>query len=112
MSFCRVEILGHLGASPELRYSNNGDPVSSFRVAVNERFTDKNNEPQQRTTWHKITVWGPQAEVCAKYLSKGRQVFIEGTLRNSSWEDKEGATHYATEIIAKKVHFLDKVKGS
>ena len=102
----RVELVGNLGCDVECRYLSSGTAVSTFRLATNERWTNKDGEKQQRTEWHRIVAWGRLAEVCAKYLSKGRRVRIEGSLRTRSWTDGEGVERYVTEISAKSVDFL------
>ncbi len=102
----KVILVGNLGADPDMRYTPNGAGVCELRLATNESWTDKSGQKQDRTEWHKIIVWGKRAEVCSKYLAKGRQVYIEGSLRTRSWDDKEGNKRYTTEIIASDVQFL------
>jgi single-strand DNA-binding protein len=102
----KVILVGNLGADPELRYTPGGAAVCELRLATNESWTDKNGQRQERTEWHRIVVWGKRAEVVSKYLSKGRQVYVEGRIRTRSWEDKEGNKRYTTEIIANDVQFL------
>ncbi len=102
----KVMIIGNLGRDPEIRYSQQGTAVVNFSVATSDTWLDKNTgQRQERTEWHRIVVFGKQAENCEKYLSKGRQVYIEGKLQTSSYE-KDGQTHYATDIIANTVQFL------
>ena len=102
----KVIIIGNLGADPELRYSPQGMAFSNFSVATTELWSDKSTgEKQERTEWHKIVAFGKTAENCAKYLSKGRQVYVEGRLQTSSYE-KDGQTHYITKIMADTVNFL------
>lgn len=99
-------IIGNLGQDPEIRYSQQGTPVVNFSVATSEKWTDKNTQQaNEHTEWHRITVFGKQAENCNKYLSKGSKVYVEGKLKTSSY-DKEGQTHYATAIIAHTVQFI------
>ena len=102
----KVILVGNLGADPDMRYTSSGTGVCELRVATNERWTDKQGNPQERTEWHRIVVWGKMGENCSKYLSKGRSVFVEGRLQTRSWEDKEGNKRYTTEIIANDVQFL------
>ena len=83
-----------------------GAAVCEFRLATNESWTGKDGQKQDRTEWHRVVVWGRRAETCGKYLSKGRQVYLEGRLRTRSWEDKEGNKRYTTEIVANDVQFL------
>src|SRR5579859_4492523 len=77
-----------------------------MRMATSETWNDKNGQRQERTEWHRIVVWGKRAEVCSKYLAKGRQVYVEGRIQTRSWDDKEGNKRYMTEIIAQDVQFL------
>jgi single-strand DNA-binding protein len=102
----KVILVGNLGADPEMRYTPSGQGVCEMRLATNESWTDKQGQRQERTEWHRIVVWGKRGEVCAKYLSKGRQVYVEGKLRTRSWEDNDGNKRYMTEIIANDVQFL------
>ncbi len=104
-------IVGNLGRDPELRYTPSGQAVANFTVATNEQWTDKSGQKQERTEWHRIVVWGKQAENCGEYLSKGRQVFIEGRLQTREWNDKEGKRNFTTEIVADRVVFLSGDKG-
>lgn len=102
----KVIIIGNLGRDPDLKYTQQGTPVTKFPVATTETWTDKNtNQRQEQTEWHRIVVFGKQAENCEKYLSKGRQVYIEGKLKTSSYE-KDGQTHYSTDIVASVVQFI------
>lgn len=108
----RVILVGRLGAVPELRYSPKGTAMCSLRVATSESWTDKGGDKQERTEWHRVSVFGPQAEACGKYLEKGSQVCVEGRIQTRSW-DKDGQKHYVTEVVATPagVVFLDKGKG-
>lgn len=99
----KVMLLGNLGADPELRTTNSGDAVLRLRLATNERYLDKNKAWQDRTEWHSITVWGKRAEALHRILSKGSTLFIEGSLRTTSYDDKEGVKRYKTEINAKEI---------
>src|SRR3954447_12788773 len=103
----KVILIGNLGAKPELKYLPSGQAVCELRVATNESFTDKNQQKQERTEWHRIVVWGKTGENCAQYLDKGRSVYVEGRLQTRSWDDKTtGEKKYATEIVAQTVQFL------
>jgi single-strand DNA-binding protein len=102
----KVILVGNLGNDPEMRQIPSGAAVCEFRIATNEVWTDKEGQRQERTEWHRIIVWGKRAETCAKYLSRGRQVFVEGKLRTRSWEDKDGNKRYTTEIVANDIQFL------
>jgi single-strand DNA-binding protein len=102
----KVILIGNLGADPELKYTASNRPVCNLSVATNEVFKDKAGQRQERTEWHRVTVWGEQAEHCSKYLSKGRSVYVEGRLQTRSWDDKEGKKRYSTDIVANQVVFL------
>ena len=99
-------LVGNLGRDPELRHTPNGQAVVNFTLATSESWTDKSGERQERTEWHRIVVWGRQAEMCNQYLSKGRTVYVEGRIQTREWEDKEGAKRYTTEINASNVNFI------
>lgn len=102
----KVMLIGNLGRDPEIRYSQSGTAVVNFSIATSEQWTDRNTgERQERTEWHRIVVFGKQAEACEKYLFKGSSIYIEGRLQTRSWE-KDGQTHYTTEIIASNFQFL------
>jgi single-strand DNA-binding protein len=103
----KVMLIGNLGKDPELRYTASGQAVCDFNVATSETFTDREGQRQERTEWHRIVVWGKQAETCKRYLSKGRKVFVEGRLQTREWEDKGGGKRYTTEVVAQNVRFLD-----
>ena len=108
----KVLLIGNLGKDPEIRNTPGGTAVANFSIATSEKFKDKNGERQERTEWVRCTVWGKQAESAAKYLEKGRQVYVEGSLRTESWDDKEtGQKRYATKVQVQKVVFLGGGKG-
>lgn len=102
----KVIIIGRLGQDPELRQTGNGQAVCTLNVATSENWTDKEGQKQERTEWHRVVIWGKQAENSAKYLAKGRQVFVEGKLQTRSWETQQGEKRYTTEIVANNVQFL------
>jgi single-strand DNA-binding protein len=102
----KVILIGNLGRDPELRYTQGGQGVANFTLATNERWKDKDGQNQERTEWHRIVVWGKQAENCAQYLQKGRSCYVEGRLQTREWEDKEGNKRQTTEIVAQNVTFL------
>jgi single-strand DNA-binding protein len=105
----KVILVGRLGQDPELKYTPNGQAVCNLSVATSEVWNDKNGQRQEKTEWHRVIVWGKPAENCAKYLGKGRLVYLEGRNETRSWEDKNsGEKRYATEVIANMVQFLDK----
>jgi single-strand DNA-binding protein len=104
----KVMLIGRLGADPELRTTTNGTGVCEMRIATNESWFDKaSNERKEKTTWHRITVWGKSGENCAKFLSKGSQAYVEGRIQTREWQDKDGNKRHTTEIIANSVQFLD-----
>ena len=107
----KVILVGNLGADPDMRYTPSGQGVCELRIATSESWNDKNGQRQERTEWHRVVVWGKRAEVCSKYLSKGRQVFVEGRIQTRTYDDKEGNKKYITEIIAADVQFLGGGKG-
>ena len=106
MSVNKVILIGNLGRDPEVRYTANGRAVARFSLATNEVWNDAEGQRQERTEWHNIIVWGKQGETCAQYLAKGRQCYIEGSIRSRSYDDKNGTKRYVTEIVAQRVRFL------
>jgi len=102
----KVILVGNLGKDPEVRFTPNGKALAKFPVATSERWTDQDGNRQERTEWHNVVVWGKQAETCGQYLAKGRQVFIEGSIRSRQYDDKDGNKRYFTEIVARDVRFL------
>lgn len=105
MSVNKVILVGRLGTDPEIKAVGPGTNVARFSVATSENWM-KDGQKQERTEWHRIVVWGKLAETCGKYLSKGRQVYLEGKLQTRSWEDQSGQKKYSTEIVAATVQFL------
>lgn len=99
----KVMLLGNLGADPELRFTQGGQAVLNIRVATTESYLDKDKVRRERTDWHSVVVWGKRGEGLAKILTKGSSVFIEGSLRTSSYDDKDGNKRYKTEIHANNV---------
>ncbi len=106
MSVNKVLLIGRLGNNPEIRHTNTGSAVANFNIATSENWNDKNGQKQERTEWHRIVVWGKLAELCEKYLSKGRQCYVEGRLQTRSWDDKDGNKRYTTEVVATTIQFL------
>lgn len=102
----KVILVGNLGADPEVRYTNGGTAVCSLRIATTETWTDKEGVKQERTEWHSVSVWGKQAEHCGQFLTKGRQVYVEGRLQTREYTDKEGIERKVWEIQADRVNFL------
>lgn len=106
MSFNKISIIGNLGRDPELRYTPQGDAVCDFSVAVNDRKRDKAGEWNDITTWFKVTFWRKQAENASKYLTKGRQVYVEGRLQVEEWTDRDGKTRTSLAINGSELQFL------
>jgi single-strand DNA-binding protein len=106
MSVNKAILIGNLGRDPEVRFTGSGKAVANFSIATSEVFSDAQGQRQERTEWHNIVVWGKQAETCGQYLQKGRQVYIEGSIRSRQYDDKEGNKRYITEIVAQRVQFL------
>jgi single-strand DNA-binding protein len=102
----KVIVLGRLGADPEIKTVAQNQTVARLSVATSENWTGKDGQKQERTEWHRIVVWGKLAELCGKYLAKGRQVYVEGRLQTRSWEDQQGQKRYSTEVVANTVQFL------
>jgi len=111
MSFNKITIIGNLGRDPELRYTPQGTAVCDFSVAVNDRKRDKAGEWQDVTTWFKITFWGKQAENASKYLTKGRQVYIEGRLQVEEWTDRDGNNRHTLAVQGADIQFLGDGRG-
>ncbi|MFW6142945.1 MAG: single-stranded DNA-binding protein [Desulfovermiculus sp.] len=110
-SYNKVMIVGRLGHDPEIKYTPAGTPVTNIRVATDESFRDQSGELQKRTEWHRIQVWGKQAENTVNYLRKGSQVLVEGSLQTRKWQDQQGQDRYTTEIRAIRVVFLSTDQG-
>ena len=101
----KVILIGNLGADPELKYTPSQRALCNLRIATTEVYKDKGGQRQEKTEWHRVTVWGDTAENCQKYLAKGRSVYVEGKLQTRSYE-KDGQKHYATDVVADRVVFL------
>lgn len=99
----RVILLGNLGADPELRMTNGGTAVLNIRLATSETYLDRNKQRQERTEWHRVVIWGKRAEALGKILTKGDRILVEGSLRTSSYDDKDGNKRYTTEIVATNI---------
>jgi single-strand DNA-binding protein len=106
MSVNKVILVGRLGRDPETRFTGGGQAVANFSMATDETYKDKNGERQKRTEWHKIVVWGKQAEIAQQYLKKGSLVFIEGRIQSREWQDKEGQKRTSFEIVASNFRML------
>ncbi|MDH4155930.1 MAG: single-stranded DNA-binding protein [candidate division Zixibacteria bacterium] len=106
MSVNKAILLGRLGKDPELRYTPAGKAVTSFPLATTERWTGQDGQKNETTTWHNIVVWGRQAEVIKEYLSKGREVYLEGRISNRSYDDKDGNKRYISEVVVQNFSFV------
>ena len=103
----KVILIGNLGRDPEVRSTPSGQPVASFTLATSRRWRDKSGQKQEQTEWHSIVVWGKQAEIAGQYLTKGKQIYLEGRIQTSSWDDKQtGEKKYRTEIICDNFQML------
>ena len=102
----KVILVGRLGADPEVKSVGQSQSVARLSLATSETWMGKDGQKQERTEWHRIVVWGKQAENCGKHLSKGRQIYVEGRLQTRSWEEQQGQKRYTTEIVANTVQFL------
>jgi single-strand DNA-binding protein len=105
-SFNKIIIVGYLGRDPEIRYTPQGTAVCNFTVATTEKRKDRAGEPQDVTTWFRISAWGRQGEVANQYLSKGKQVYLEGRLRQEEYTDRDGNKRTSLEVAATDIHFL------
>ena len=106
MSVNKAILVGNLGKDPELRYTPSGTAVCTFSMATTDRFKNKQGEQQDRTEWHNIVVWAGLAEICGKYLTKGKQIYIEGRIQNRSYDDRDGNKRYISEIVATEMQML------
>ncbi|NOZ50793.1 MAG: single-stranded DNA-binding protein [Chloroflexi bacterium] len=104
--FQKTIIVGNLGKDPEMRYTPSGVAVTSFSVAVNRRWSDQQGQPQEKTTWFRVTAWRKLAELCNQYLSKGRMVLVEGEIDASAWQGQDGQPRASLELTARTVRFL------
>ena len=107
-SLNRVMLIGNVGTDPEMRFTPNGSPVTSFRIATNRVFTTSDGERKQETEWFTIVAWRKLAESCNQFLTKGQRVYVEGSLRTRTWESQDGQKRSRVEVIANRVLFLDK----
>jgi single-strand DNA-binding protein len=104
----KVIIIGNVGTDPEMRFTPNGNPVTSFSIATGRTYTTPEGERKQETEWFNVVTWNRLAEQCNQFLTKGRMAYVEGRLRTRSWEGQDGQKHWRTEIIANRVLFLDR----
>jgi len=104
----KVMIIGNVGTDPEMRFTPNGNPVTSFRVATNRVYAAASGERKQETEWFTVVAWNRLAENCNQFLTKGQRVYAEGRLHTRSWEGQDGQKHFRTEVVANRVLFLDR----
>ena len=107
----RVMLLGRLGADPELKMTQSGQAILKLRLATSETYLDKNKVRQERTEWHSVTLWGKRAEALARFLTKGSRLFIEGGIRTTSYDDKDGQKRYRTEVVASNIILAGGARG-
>ncbi len=104
----KVMIIGNVGTDPEMRYTPNGNPVTSFRIATSRTYNTSDGEKKQETEWFTVVTWRKLAESCNQFLTKGQKVYVEGSLRTRSWEGQDGQKRYRTEVLANRVLFLER----
>ncbi len=107
----KVMIIGNVGREPELRFTSAGKPVTSFSVAVSRRWTDSKGQRREETEWFNVVAWGNLAEICADFLYKGCQVYVEGRLQTRHWDNELGQRQYRTDVVANEVTILDRNHG-
>jgi len=108
----KVILVGNLGRDPEVRYTTSGTPVANFTMATTDRWVDQaSGERKEQTEWHRIVVWGKQAEIAGEYLRKGKQVYVEGSLQTREWTDRDGNKRYTTEVRAQRFQMLGSREG-
>ncbi len=107
----RIEIMGNLGADPEMRYLPTGRAVTHFRVAVNRRWRDAEGQPQEKVEWFRVTTWGRLAEIANQYLSKGSPVYLSGRLQSRTFQGNDGQPHYMTEVVAREMILLPRANS-
>jgi len=107
----KVILIGNLGRDPETRYTTGGDAIANLNIATTEQWKDKNGEKQEKTEWHRVVLFGRQAEIAGEYLKKGRSVYIEGRLQTRKYTDKDGVEKYSTEIVGDRMQLLGSREG-
>lgn len=108
----KVILVGNLGKDdPEVRFTKSGDAVCNFSIATSETWKDRDGKKQENTTWHRITAWGKLGEICGEYLKAGKQVYIEGKIKNSEYDDKDGNKRQKTEVVANQMVMLGQANG-
>lgn len=108
VSLTKIMLIGNLGTDPEMRFTPSGTPVASFSLATNRVYTASDGERKQETEWFRVSAWRKQAESCNQFLTKGQRVYVEGSLRTRTWEDRDGQKRVTLEVNADRVIFLDK----
>ena len=108
MGLNKILIIGNLGTDPEMRYTPNGNPVTSFNVATNRNYTTAQGEKREETEWFRVVAWNQLAEQCNQFLTKGRKVYVEGRLKSDTWTGNDGQVRFTNEINANQVVFLDR----
>ncbi len=108
----KIIVIGNLGKDPEMRYTPNGQSVTSFSIASNRKYTTASGEQREETEWFTVNAWGRMAELCNQYLTKGRQVYVEGRLRSRSYEGRDGQMRFVNEISLTDVQFLSRGAGT
>jgi len=107
----KVILIGNLGRDPETRYTTGGDAICNLNIATSEQWKDKSGEKQEKTEWHRVVLFGRQAEIAGEYLKKGRSVYIEGRLQTRKYTDKDGVEKYSTEIVGDRMQLLGSREG-
>lgn len=107
----KAQLIGNVGQTPELKYTQGGTAVMTLRVATNERFKNKDGEWTDRAEWHSVVVWGKRAEGLSKVVEKGTSLYVEGRIQTRTWDDKEGQKRYSTEIVANQILLLGRKGG-
>ena len=108
----KVTLIGNVGKDPEIRYTQSGEPIANFSLATSESWTDKSGQKQEKTEWHRVVLFGRQAEIAGEYLKKGRSVYIEGRLQTRKYTDKDGVEKYSTEIVGDRMQLLGSREGA
>jgi len=111
VSLNKVMLIGNVGSDPEMRFTPSGSPVTSFRIATNRVYNTPDGARKQETDWFTVVAWNKLAEQCNQFLGKGKLVYVEGRLRNRSWDGTDGQKHFRTEVIASRVTFLDRMSA-
>ncbi|MBI5327018.1 MAG: single-stranded DNA-binding protein [Deltaproteobacteria bacterium] len=106
MSVNKAILIGRLGRDTEIKYTTSGMAIANLTIATSENYKDKDGQKQEKIEWHRIVAFGKLAEICGEYLSKGKQVYVEGRIQTRSWEDKDGSKKYITEIVANSMQML------